>query len=142
MSNKRRAGHWGEMYIPHVLCDGDKVISNVSVNLMQFDVQGVKKNYIQIGTVMTDEAHRGQGLNREIMDDSDRRNENDGMYMSENLGLYQFWMAAGFGENLFYIPETGNYTVAKVEGAVLHIHQILENSRWISPGSQLPLGKR
>lgn len=192
------AGHWGEMYIPHVLCDGDKVITNVSVNLMQFDVQGVKKNYIQIGTVMTDEAYRGQGLNREIMERileeyvgkadgiylfandsvvnyypkfgfkpakeyeyymtcekkaeaytlkkvdaedqeqceelyelirkdagaSDKRNENDGMYMSENLGLYQFWIAAGFGEDLFYIPETGNYAAAKVDGAVLRIHQI------------------
>lgn len=197
------SGHWGDLYIPHVLLDGDKVISNVSVNLMQFDVCGVKKNYIQIGTVMTDEAYRGQGCNREIMEkilqeyegkvdgiylfgndsvldyypkfgfklakeyeyympwnhkediapyvmekvdmaqegrceklydvirrlvydsnDSYEPNQNDGLYMSENLSLYQFWMAAGYGDSIYYLPECGVYVSANVEGQTLHVHQI------------------
>ena len=33
--NWYEAGQWGDFYIPHVLLDGDKVISNVSVNLMR-----------------------------------------------------------------------------------------------------------
>lgn len=41
--NWYRLGHWGEMYIPHALLDADKVISNVSVNIMQFDVGGQQK---------------------------------------------------------------------------------------------------
>lgn len=194
------AGHWGEMYIPHVLLDGDRVISNVSVNLMQFDLCGVRKNYIQLGTVMTDQAYRGQGLNREIMErvleeyagradgiylyandsvldyyprfgfcpfreyeyylpvkdgeairpyvlekadmaqrqqaerlydrireysaDSNQLNQNDAMYMSENLGLYQFWMAAGYGEQVYYLPETEGYAAAELNGDILKIHQI------------------
>lgn len=56
--NWYQSGHWGELYIPHVLLDGEKVISNVSVNLMQFDMCGQKKNYLQLGTIMTDLRYR------------------------------------------------------------------------------------
>ena len=62
------AGHWGDFYIPHTLFDGERAVANVSVNLMRFDMGGVKKNYIQLGTVMTDENYRGQGLSRWIME--------------------------------------------------------------------------
>lgn len=203
-----KKGHWQDMYIPHVLVDGEKVVSNVSVNLIQFDIRGEEKKYIQLGTVMTDEAYRGQGLNREIMEkilaeykdkvdgiylfgndevlnyypkfgfvpakeyeyympcknlsgvsayelekvdmadeteceklyelirkyasdknrDTDaseaRFNQNDGLYMSHNLGLYQFWFAAGFGENVYYLPENGCYVVAEMDEEILRIHQI------------------
>lgn len=194
------AGHWGEWYIPHVLLDGNRVISNISVNLMQFDVQGAEKNYIQLGTVMTDQAYRGQGLNREIMekilneyagktdgiylfanddvcnyyqkfgfrpskeyeyymrcenqeeinayivekvdmeqevqgkklydairrysDISNSHNQNDAMCMSCNLGLYQFWLGAEYGNQVYYLPEAGVYIAAGLEENVLHIHQI------------------
>ena len=202
-----QTGHWQDLYIPHVLLDGEKVVSNVSVNLIKFDVKGEQKYYIQLGTVMTDEAHRGQGLNREIMEkimaeyqdkvdgiylfgnddvleyypkfgfvptkeyeyymscencagvapyeiekvnmekdeeceklyevirkyaeDADDKscgqkiNENDGLYMSHNLGLYQFWFSAGFGDNVYYVPENGCYVVVEMDGEILRIHQIL-----------------
>lgn len=196
-----KSGHWQDMYIPHVLLDGEKVVSNVSVNLIQFDVKGAQKSYIQLGTVMTDEAYRGLGLNREIMEkimdeymdkvdgfylfandevleyypkygfvpvkeyeyymscvntddvdaytiqkvkmddkneceklydvirkyasDSDKKkNQNDALYMSHNIGLYQFWFSAGFGENIYYLPENGCYVVAEMDGEILRIHQI------------------
>lgn len=196
--NWYEAGHWGEMYLPHVVTDEDRVISNVSVNLMQFDVCGVEKNYIQIGTVMTDRAYRGQGLNRMIMErilkeyegkvdgiylfgndsvldyypkfgfkpskeyeyyltcnqeesivpyvvekvdmtqkeqceklydvirnySGDSNNQNDGLCMSDNLGLYQFWINAGFGNSIYYLPEKEVYVAADMEGKILHIHQI------------------
>lgn len=194
------AGHWGEMYIPHVLTEGGRVVSNVSVNLMQFDLCGVKKNYIQLGTVMTDQACRGQGLNRMIMEqilrewedradgvylfandsvldyypkfgfrpvkeyeyylpcdaaadkapykmekidlkqkeqyeklrktiesyfgDPEIQNHNDGMYMSDNLGLYLFWLAGEFCDHIYYLPEEGVYAVASAEEERLHVHQI------------------
>lgn len=194
------SGHWGEMYIPHVLIDADKVISNVSVNLMQFDLGGEKKNYIQLGTVMTDPEYRGQGLNRCIMEkilqeyegkvdgiylfgnDSvleyypkfgfkpskeyeyylpcgggqkahpyqidkvdfgdqkqqeklyevirgykvlkEKTNQNDSMYMNDNIGLYQFWLDAEFSDSVYYLPETDAYLIARVEEKVLYIHQI------------------
>ena len=193
------SGHWGESYIPHVLLDGERVLSNVSVNLMRFDDCGRERNYIQLGTVMTDPDFRGQGLNREIMErvleeyagradgiylfgndsavdyypkfgfvpvkeyeswmpcrengaepyglkklDPDRpehrrrlcglmeeyeiredaRNENDGLYLSDNMGLYWFWIAAEYGKQICYIPETGNCAVLSYNGKKLYITQI------------------
>ncbi len=194
------AGHWGDLYLPHVMLEGSQVVSNVSVNLIQFDMGGVKKNYIQLGTVMTDAAYRGQGLNREIMErilqdyrgkvdgiylfgndsvinyypkfgfqpskeyeyympckdlehtasyemesvnmdqeeqcerlydrirreanHSDSLNQNDAMYMSENLGLYQFWLGAEYGEHVYYLPETHNYVIAELMEDILYVHQI------------------
>ena len=195
-----RAGHWGEMYIPHVLLDGNQVVSNVSVNLMHFEMYGVQKNYIQLGTVMTDKRYCGKGLNKYIMENiikeykdkadgiylfandtvldyyprfgfvtskeyeyfmvcgdmdnvkpyitekidisqnshyikfcnaiencscnPDCLNQNDGMYMDKNLGLYHFWISAGFGNCIYYIPERDVYIAASVEGEILHIHQV------------------
>ena len=195
------AGHFSDMYVPHVVLDKEKVVSNVSVNRMQFDMGGVIKNYIQIGTVMTDDEYRGRGLNRKIMEsimqeyagkvdgiylfgnDSvleyypkfgfvpceeyeyyfaydnntdvipydmekvdmadeaqakrvyavmenysatpDVPNENDAMYMSENLGLYHFWMDSEYRDNIYYLPECGVYVVAAVDNEKLNLYQII-----------------
>jgi len=191
------AGHWGQLYIPHTLFDGDRAVSNISVNLMNFRIGDEKKTYIQLGTVMTDEAYRGQGLNRRIMErvleeyerkvdgiylfgnDSvldyypkfgfkaakeyeyyltgeqlsaagecriqkadlsqkeqceklydlicscaELKSPNDGMYMSENLNLYQFWLAAGYGDSVYYLPKEETYVIAKLDGEVLRMHQL------------------
>jgi len=194
------AGQWGDFYIPHVQVDGEKVVSNVSVNIMQFDVQGEKRNYIQLGTVMTDNAYRGQGLNREIMEqiltdyqgkvdgiylfgnddvvnyypkfgfkaakeyeyylqcenamnvepyklekvdmqnqvqaeklydflrayevEECRTNQNDAMYMSENVNLYQFWFGAGYGDSVYYLPELNMYAILEVVDARVLVYQI------------------
>lgn len=195
------AGHFSDMYVPHVLLDKEKVVSNVSVNRMRFDIGGVTKNFIQIGTVMTDEAYRGQGLNKQIMEhilqeyegkvdgiylfgndsvldyypkfgfvpceeyeyyctcDSigdvvpyamekvdmadvaqakrvyavmenypatpDVPNENDAMYMSENICLYHFWLDTIYNNNVYYLPECGVYVVAAVEDDKLNLYQII-----------------
>lgn len=52
-------GFWDENYIPYSLADGEKIIANVSVNKMDFMLDGAEKRYIQIGTVMTDKAYGG-----------------------------------------------------------------------------------
>ncbi|TCL57973.1 acetyltransferase (GNAT) family protein [Kineothrix alysoides] len=200
-------GQWGDKYIPHVLEDNGKVVSNVSVNLMEFDVSGEKKKYIQLGTVMTDPDYRGQGLNRYIMEkileeyrgkadgiylfgndsvleyyprfgftpikeyeysrkvyrengaitsmgrnayriekmdmsykgtcdklysaiteyDSSVRgnNQNDGFSMCDNLGLYQFWLAAEFKESVYYLPDMGAYIIADLKADTLKIYQMI-----------------
>lgn len=198
-------GHFSDMYVPHVIMDKGKVVSNVSVNRMQFDIGGVIKNYIQIGTVMTDKAYSGQGLNKKIMEsilqeyadkvdgiylfgndsvlnyypkfgfvpceefeyyfsyenesdvspysiervemsddtqakkvyavmerylaEPDVLNENDAMYMSENLGLYHFWMDSEYRDNIYYLPECGVYVVAAVDNGRLYLYQIIGKER-------------
>jgi len=46
-------GYWKNQCIPYSLLDGDKIISNLSVNIMDFKVFGEEQRYIQFGTVMT-----------------------------------------------------------------------------------------
>lgn len=103
------AGHFGEMYVPHVILEDGKVVSNVSVNRMQFDVGGVIKNYIQLGTVMTDEKHRRQGLNRQIMEAilSEYVDKVDGIYLFGNDGVLDYYPKFGFvpsKEYEYYMP--------------------------------------
>ena len=188
-----------------MLLDGGKVVSNVSVNRMQFDMGGVAKNYLQIGTVMTDEAYKGQGLNRKIMESIMQEyadkvdgiylfgndsvleyypkfgfvpceeyeyyftcddmgdaapyamekvdmadaaqakqfyavmenyvatpevpNENDALYMNENICLYHFWLDAFYNNNIYYLPECGVYVVAAVEDDRLNLYQIIGKER-------------
>lgn len=194
------AGFWGELYIPHALTDGSRVVSNVSVNLMCFELEGEIRNYIQLGTVMTDPDYRGLGLNRKIMEhilkkyenscdgiylfgndsvldyyprfgfrpcgeyeysfipaagtdpvpyrlektdpadtaqqerffeavrreaESAAVNENDGFYMRENLGLYQFWTISGYGNSIFFLPEEQAYVLADKQEHRLLIHQVI-----------------
>lgn len=40
------AGHFGDCYVPHAVTDAGKVVSNVSVNRMQFDRGGNMRNYV------------------------------------------------------------------------------------------------
>lgn len=51
-------GYFEGDYIPYSFMKDGKIISNVSVNRMKFMQNGVVKNYIQLGTVMTDESYR------------------------------------------------------------------------------------
>lgn len=36
-------GYWGERYIPYSYVDGDQVIANVSVNILELIIHGEKK---------------------------------------------------------------------------------------------------
>ena len=204
-------GFWGDKYIPHVLLDGDKVVSNISVNLMRFVVNGQVKNYIQLGTVMTDPAYRNQGLSRYIMEyildeyrekadgiylfgndsvlefypkfgfcpiheyeyslnlnkdslstteknlikyqmeklnlsdksmedklyrdileyetSNRKHNPNENLAMYDNIGLYQFWLASDYRDNVYYLPEEGAYILAFIESGILQVDQIISKQQ-------------
>lgn len=91
-------GYWKDRYIPYVLLDEDKVISNVFVNVIDFLLMGEKKRCIQIGTVMTDEEYRNQGLNRFIMEKviDEWRNKCDLIYLFANDSVINFYPKFGF----------------------------------------------
>jgi len=57
-------GYWNQNYIPYTLFEGGKALANVSVNQMNFNIIGKNYSAVQIGTVMTDENYRCQGLCR------------------------------------------------------------------------------
>lgn len=91
-------GYWTDKYVPYSLVDGDKIIANVSVNLMDFTLDGMDKHYIQIGTVMTDESYRGQGLCRYLMEYvlKEYQDKVDGIYLFGNDSVINFYPKFGF----------------------------------------------
>lgn len=91
-------GYWKDKYIPYVLLDDEKVISNVSVNVIDFFVMGEKKRCIQIGTVMTDKEYRNQGLNKFIMEKvlEEWKDKCDLIYLFANNSVLNFYPKFGF----------------------------------------------
>lgn len=91
-------GHWQDQYIPYSIIDGEQVISNVSVNLMEMEIYGKQHHLIQLGTVMTDEAYRNQGLNRIILEKviADWQDQCDYIYLFANDSVLDFYPKFGF----------------------------------------------
>ena len=71
---------------------------------MTFLRNGVEKNYIQIGTVMTDEAYRRQGLAKKLMDHvvKQYKDDCDGFYLFANLDAVDFYNKCGFSKETEY----------------------------------------
>lgn len=97
-------GYWGGDYIPYCLLNGDKVVSNVSVNIINTRWEDQKKLYIQLGTVMTDEEYQGRGLSRWLMEKvmEDWKDKCDSMYLFANDGVLDFYPKFGFEKALQY----------------------------------------
>lgn len=60
---------WNEKskYINYSYFKGKNIVSNISVNEFDLVINGQIKKCIQLGTVMTSEEYRNQGLNRKLM---------------------------------------------------------------------------
>ncbi len=93
-----QAGFWQEKYLPYSLLDGDNIVANVSVNLMDFLIDGETKRYIQIGTVMTDPTYRGLGLSRALFEKifSDWTDKCELFYLFANDSVLNFYPRLGF----------------------------------------------
>lgn len=91
-------GYWGEKYNPYSIVMDGKVVSNVSVNHMNFLWNGERKFFIQLGTVMTDESYQNRGLIRQIMDEIERDHEKktDGFFLFANDSVLDFYPKFGF----------------------------------------------
>ena len=97
-------GYFKGDYIPYSFMENDKIISNVSANRMTFLQNGVEKHYIQIGTVMTDENYRKQGLAKKLIEHVIKQYENecDGFYLFANLSAVDFYDKCGFSKEMEY----------------------------------------
>lgn len=56
-------------------------------------------------------------------------NPNDAFAMHNNIGLYYFWLADEFGENVYYIKECDAYVLAYVSEQELTIQQIISSGK-------------
>ena len=93
-----QVGGWTDAYCPHALVLDGQVVSNVSVNRMAFVRNGQTRRYLQLGTVMTDTAYRGQGLNRRLMEHilADYKDTVDGIYLFANDSVLAYYPKFGF----------------------------------------------
>lgn len=91
-------GFWTEKYLPYVLLDGDQVVANVSVSIIDTIWKNEKKRYIQLGTVMTDIEYRNQGLSRLLMEKviEEWKEKCDAMYLFANDTVLDFYPKFGF----------------------------------------------
>ncbi len=85
-------------YIPFSFVEDGKIISNVSANRMKFMQNGSERNYIQIGTVMTDPDYRNRGLAAKLMKCviEEYEHDCDGFYLFGDLSAYEFYKKMGF----------------------------------------------
>lgn len=91
-------GYWGEKYNPYSIVIDGEIAANVSVNRTDFLLNGSRKHLLQLGTVMTMERYRNQGMIRRIMEEIDRDYEGkvDGIYLFANDEVLDFYPQFGF----------------------------------------------
>ena len=91
-------GYWGEAYTPYSIVEEGKIVANVSVNTMDFILDGSRKHVIQLGTVMTDEAYRKKGYSRMLMEEveKDYAGKTEGIYLFANDSVLDFYPKFGF----------------------------------------------
>ena len=91
-------GFWNDRYIPYSYVDGDEVIANVSVNIIDFVMDGQDKKAIQIGTVMTHPNYRNRGLSASLMNKvlEEYEDQCDFIYLFANQSVLDFYPKFGF----------------------------------------------
>lgn len=90
-------GYWTDNYDPYSVVIDGKVVANVSVNKTDMVIGGERKHLIQLGTVMTEESYRNQGLIRCIMAEIEKDCEAaDGIYLFGGDNVLEFYPKFGF----------------------------------------------
>ena len=90
-------GFWKERYDPHSIVIDGQVVSNVSVNRTDLVFGGRRYKILQLGTVMTAEAHRGKGYGRAIMEYIEKEYADaDGIYLFANDTVVDYYPRFGF----------------------------------------------
>jgi predicted N-acetyltransferase YhbS len=94
----RRAGYWGDRYIPYLLLAGGQAVANVSVHVMDFSLWGEPVWPVQLGTVMTRPGYRGKGLASALIEQvaGEWADQCDGFYLYAAAGAHEFYSRLGF----------------------------------------------
>lgn len=140
-------GYWGKDYIPYVLLNVDKLVSNVSVNIINTRWENQTKRYIQLGTIMTDKEYRGKGLSRWLIEKvlEDWKDKSDAIYLFANNSVLNFYPRFGFKKALEYqysnIINKKEGTVKKLNMSAAHDRELLlyTYNKFSNPFSALPM---
>lgn len=91
-------GFWGSNYVPYSYIDDNKVIANVSINIIDMIVHGTQHRALQVGTVMTHPEYRNRGLSEKLMNKvlAEYKDSYDIMYLFANDSVLDFYPKFGF----------------------------------------------
>ncbi|MCX7709092.1 MAG: GNAT family N-acetyltransferase [Clostridia bacterium] len=91
-------GCWNDRYIPYSYTDGDKIVANVSINIMDLILDGERRKALQIGTVMTHPEYRNNGLSKKLMNLvlEQYETEYEIIYLMANKDVLDFYPKFGF----------------------------------------------
>lgn len=91
-------------YVPYSFEEDGRILSNVSVNRMEFCLNGEKRRWLQLGTVATREDMRGRGLARRLVEIAlaDSMDGYDGVYLFANPEVSGFYEKCGFIRGIEY----------------------------------------
>lgn len=120
--NWYQRGFWNDRYICYSMADDDKVVANVSVNKMDIIWNGLPRKALQIGSVMTDQEYRGQGLAAKLMDIVLKEYEPkyDFLYLYANENVLEFYPKFGF----ISIDEYMSKTTLKLKSSVDRLRKL------------------
>ena len=81
-----QSGYWTESNLPYTLLSQETALANVSVIRLEVLLDGKRRRYIQLGTVMTRPDCRRQGLAKRLMEEvlRDWADRCDGMFHFTN----------------------------------------------------------
>lgn len=133
--NWHQHGYWGEKYIPYALMQGDEMVSNVSISIIDFLVDEKKRTFIQIGSVMTNPDKRHQGLNKLLLERvlQDWRDKCDLIYLFANNTVLDFYPKFGFRQIDQWqyarqlIAKSNNHNVTKLDMSLPENKQLLHD---------------
>ena len=112
-------GYWTHKYNPYSMVEDGKVIANVSVNLTDYLWKGKRWKFIQLGTVMTDEAYRNRGLIRQIMEEIEKDYAEivDGVFLFGSDSVVDFYPKFGFQKSgeYEYVKDVVNTQDSSIE---------------------------
>ncbi|WP_160139726.1 GNAT family N-acetyltransferase [Chryseobacterium sp. c4a] len=96
--NYYQSGFWDDSCILYSLFDGDTIVSHITISLFKSNIDGKPKNFIQLGTVMTDESYQKKGLSRFLMEKflHDFKGKHDGIFLFANETVLDFYPKFGF----------------------------------------------
>lgn len=91
-------GFWEDNYIPYAFVSEEEVIANASITKSELVINEKIYQVIQVGTVMTKEKYRSQGLSKKLMEEiiKDYQDEVDFIYLFANETVLDFYPKFGF----------------------------------------------
>lgn len=115
-------GAWDERYVPYSYFLDGKIIANASANILRFIINHQIIPVVQIGTVMTRDEFRGQGLASDLIKKiiDDYKDHTELIYLFPNENAMDFYKNLGFKEitdHLFSLkmtPEDLKYEIKKL----------------------------